>query len=71
MEEVQAMTEDARLVVGLDAETLPGVQAPQALLQLCENVFCHRLWPKVERHGVADRFLAATGPESVEMVKVR
>ena len=41
MEEVEALTKDLRLMIGLDTKSLPGMYPPQTLLQLEKQLVVH------------------------------
>jgi hypothetical protein len=41
MKEGQTLAEDLGFVIGLDAQALPRVQTPEALLQLGQNILIH------------------------------
>ena len=43
MKEIQPAAEDVCLMVILDAEALPGVHTPEALLQLLKNIRLHEV----------------------------
>jgi hypothetical protein len=41
MEEVEALTKDLRLMIGLDAKSLPGMYPPETLIQLEKQIVLH------------------------------
>lgn len=45
MKKIEPAAKNMRFMVVLDAEALPGVHAPEALLQLLKNVLLHQSHP--------------------------